>query len=1070
MADWLQFGAAACKRYELLNRPPLLPHEELLCKEAMNVAEMRSCADNCVQKLASEQQHAVKVAFVRLMRSQHQVCWLLKKRGSQTIFTSPGFNTSVTCALCKHMSYVAFVTCRCTVEGPICLNHAQEIRNCTCGISRSVVMREGLLEMEAAAQRFEREEGILEDALKEPSIKYGTHMNELGFEELMFDSEDYSGYKPYGDLMIERAERHAISSDVSSADVKGANIPKYIPGRLKTLVNSQDNSGLATTMNAAHSISIVPQANTEDATGPSWSDDGKEVVQMQSFESAQSQAGGPILEQTNSNKVLEGRDTESFLLLKTLQGDADNNCQCSAEKMVCFCERKHIPTVIPGAKRKRSGLVTRTMPVVKVQISQSKESLSKVLSSTVAASQCASIKVENDNSHHVKRQRMASLEKIRFEHGTSVASPKPQEKTLLARVVNDSGKDPSGEKKVGRKKGCPRVLQTPKGGVLLLQDIIRELNIKAALNEVLSDWQFKAQRKGLDLQFLFVQCLGIGGPQKEGRKLPALTLKGCQQVKSMLTSKKGGRLEKLIEGTFGSATEEVEPKQSSKMSCIESEEFSVQKKQKLINCPEKGGSDFPEQHGAHEISEEVDESLRRRPIVYKAVPVNLSTHIFRQPPAVTQVPKVPAPSQPVGDGKFQDVTVLACERLPYHLSLKSAASQHCRQQSQWSTCISELRPADSDNAHRNKVLSVRKSSSAKENGQLLSKRLESNINSVCNAMHFNVMDTMSNSGVAHEVQTIPLGDKNCSKMLLSSKISVAKSVITQLDGQGSKPELCLPEVGFSAESSVKVHNGHAVKKKLLKKHKKEGSVSAQAVQLAPGHTVSCQRRGDLSRGPDLEHVKKCCRQSGLPLVRIKVKGPQMQEPDSNKLTSDQKIMKDSAQNLILANAPTSSLTSSAVDEGFNRNSNVLEEQCLRKDSAQVAIKDPGRPKSHPSAILQHSEIEAGKRFLGEVEQQKTSILDTDLPSDDRHTLPPKEAGEGGEQCEKVPGLSTDVEKVGDQMKHSPFVPAFSLKDVEVCDNDREGGCAREAHVSPDQALREAWSYAGKFFIRVCKMY
>jgi hypothetical protein len=54
-------------------------------------------------------------------------------------------------------------------------------------------------------------------------------------------------------------------------------------------------------------------------------------------------------------------------------------------------------------------------------------------------------------------------------------------------------------------------------------------------------------------------------------------------------------------------------------------------------------------------------------------------------------------------------------------------------------------------------------------------------------------------------------------------------------------------------------------------------------------------------------------------------------------------------------------------------------------------------------------------------------------------------------------LSTDVEKVGDQMKHSPFAPAFSLKDVEVWDNDREGGRAREAHVSPDQALREVHS-------------
>jgi hypothetical protein len=51
-------------------------------------------------------------------------------------------------------------------------------------------------------------------------------------------------------------------------------------------------------------------------------------------------------------------------------------------------------------------------------------------------------------------------------------------------VVDASVKDPPVEKKVGRKKGCPRIHQTPKGSVLLLQDIIRELNIKAALNEV----------------------------------------------------------------------------------------------------------------------------------------------------------------------------------------------------------------------------------------------------------------------------------------------------------------------------------------------------------------------------------------------------------------------------------------------------------------------------------------------------------------------------------------------------------------------------------------------------------
>lgn len=124
MVDWLPFGAAACKRYELLSRLPLLPHEELLCKEAMNVADMRgSGADKVGSKADLEQQRCLKVAFVRFMRFQHKVRWLLKQWGAQTFFTSPGFNTSVTCSLCKHMCYVAFVNCRCLVEGSICLNH-----------------------------------------------------------------------------------------------------------------------------------------------------------------------------------------------------------------------------------------------------------------------------------------------------------------------------------------------------------------------------------------------------------------------------------------------------------------------------------------------------------------------------------------------------------------------------------------------------------------------------------------------------------------------------------------------------------------------------------------------------------------------------------------------------------------------------------------------------------------------------------------------------------------------------------------------------------------------------------
>ena len=36
--DWFPFGVATCKCYEFLNRVVLLPHEELLCKEPMNLS------------------------------------------------------------------------------------------------------------------------------------------------------------------------------------------------------------------------------------------------------------------------------------------------------------------------------------------------------------------------------------------------------------------------------------------------------------------------------------------------------------------------------------------------------------------------------------------------------------------------------------------------------------------------------------------------------------------------------------------------------------------------------------------------------------------------------------------------------------------------------------------------------------------------------------------------------------------------------------------------------------------------------------------------------------------------
>ncbi|MCO5562401.1 hypothetical protein L7F22_016028 [Adiantum nelumboides] len=74
MGNWFPFGAATCLRYEYLNWKPLLPHEELLCKEAMLISELGlSLRDS----LSYRQYNCVKVAFMafifklmKLLRSE----------------------------------------------------------------------------------------------------------------------------------------------------------------------------------------------------------------------------------------------------------------------------------------------------------------------------------------------------------------------------------------------------------------------------------------------------------------------------------------------------------------------------------------------------------------------------------------------------------------------------------------------------------------------------------------------------------------------------------------------------------------------------------------------------------------------------------------------------------------------------------------------------------------------------------------------------------------------------------------------------------------------------------------
>lgn len=195
MADWFPFGAAACWRYEFLSRIPLLPHEELLCKEVILISQAGSNNQEVTGCIDLNHQKCVKVAFLGLIRFQHQARWFLKQRGAQIIHSSV---TNVLCGICKHTCYVSYTTCQCHLE-PMCLNHGREMQNCVCGSDRSVFIRDNLAELEEAAQEFEREDGILSEVLKGPSINDPSTIGFRLIEENMLKGDSYALCIPFGD-------------------------------------------------------------------------------------------------------------------------------------------------------------------------------------------------------------------------------------------------------------------------------------------------------------------------------------------------------------------------------------------------------------------------------------------------------------------------------------------------------------------------------------------------------------------------------------------------------------------------------------------------------------------------------------------------------------------------------------------------------------------------------------------------------------------------------------------------------------------------------------------------------
>ncbi|XP_020705520.1 lysine-specific demethylase JMJ706 [Dendrobium catenatum] len=221
IGDWFPLGTVACRRYALLKRMPLLPHEELLCMEAMllfrNLTNL-NCKDSDSGNEELFNQNWVKASFVSLMRFQHRARWWLMKLGAQAYYSS-NFPTTMLCGICKRDCYVAYVTCNC-YNNPICLHHESEIRSCQCGSNRTILLRSDLLEFETVAKKFEQEDGITEFEKQLQENEFISSQPNV----FLYPVED--GYSPFCEIRFEEGKKRDAREECKTMSGSTFSLPK----------------------------------------------------------------------------------------------------------------------------------------------------------------------------------------------------------------------------------------------------------------------------------------------------------------------------------------------------------------------------------------------------------------------------------------------------------------------------------------------------------------------------------------------------------------------------------------------------------------------------------------------------------------------------------------------------------------------------------------------------------------------------------------------------------------------------------------------------------------------------
>ncbi|PON91244.1 JmjC- JMjN-domain containing protein [Trema orientale] len=175
IGDWFPFGAVASQRYVLQKAVPIIPYEELVCKEAMVLYSLSLKHEDLDCSAAdSVTNFWIKLLFVRLVRSYEQALLRLSSTPTRSFSVGPMSQETIICSRCKRNCYLAYLMCNSCCSDLICLDHVWDTEtdyvHCSCGSKCTLFVREDITAYENAAQNFEQDEQILTEIQLEKTI------------------------------------------------------------------------------------------------------------------------------------------------------------------------------------------------------------------------------------------------------------------------------------------------------------------------------------------------------------------------------------------------------------------------------------------------------------------------------------------------------------------------------------------------------------------------------------------------------------------------------------------------------------------------------------------------------------------------------------------------------------------------------------------------------------------------------------------------------------------------------------------------------------------------------------